>query len=98
VPNPAGGDVPVVYGAFERLALPAGATYFVRTVDIEGDVRVQGFRLNPGGLRAELGNQVLEAQRTSDSATVMGASGARMHLLPAGSTFDPRSGVARLRR
>jgi cyanophycinase len=60
--------------------------------------------VEPSGLwRVEGASSVLivdarEAQRTSDSATVMGASGARMHLLPAGSTFDPRSGVARLRR
>jgi len=60
--------------------------------------------VEPSGLwRVEGASSVLivdarEAQRTSDSATVMGASGARMHLLPAGSTFDLRSGVARLRR
>jgi cyanophycinase len=39
-----------------------------------------------------------EAQRTADSAAVLGASGAKMHLLPAGSTYDPKAGVARLRR
>lgn len=39
-----------------------------------------------------------EAQRTADSTAVLGASGAKMHLLPAGSTYDPKAGVARLRR
>ncbi|MBI5500816.1 MAG: HAMP domain-containing histidine kinase [Deltaproteobacteria bacterium] len=67
--NSSGGldDVPVVYGAFEPLAGPDGSRYYVRTVDIEGDVRVQGFRLNPGGLRATLGNVVLDVQRSHDA-------------------------------
>ena len=60
-------SVPVVYGAFERLDAASGATYFARTVDIEGDVRVQGFRVSPGGLRAELGNLVIDGQRGHDA-------------------------------
>ncbi|WP_396207836.1 cyanophycinase [Gemmatimonas sp.] len=60
--------------------------------------------VEPSGLwRVEGASSVLivdarEAQRTADSAAVLGASGARMHLLPAGSTYDPKAGVARLRR
>ena len=60
--------------------------------------------VEPSGLwRVEGASSVLivdarDAQRTPDSAAVMGASGARMHLLPAGSTYDPRSGLARLRK
>ncbi len=34
--------------------------------------------------------------RTSDSAKVLGAANMRMHVLPAGATFDPRTGDARL--
>ncbi|MBI5490477.1 MAG: hypothetical protein HY905_24290 [Deltaproteobacteria bacterium] len=65
---PAGPDeVPVVYGAFEPFERPDGSRYYVRTVDIEGDVRVQGFRLSPGGLRATLGNVVLDVQRSHDA-------------------------------
>lgn len=37
-----------------------------------------------------------EAQRTDTGAPVLGASGARLHLLPAGSTFDPATGQATL--
>jgi cyanophycinase len=37
-----------------------------------------------------------EAQRTSATANVLGASGVRMHLLPDGATFDPKSGTAKL--
>jgi cyanophycinase len=36
------------------------------------------------------------AERTAADAPVLGASGVTMHVLPAGSTFDPRNGVARL--
>ena len=60
--------------------------------------------VEPSGLwRVEGASSVLivdarEAQRTTDSAAVLGASGAKMHLLPAGSTYDPKAGVARLRR
>lgn len=36
------------------------------------------------------------AERTGTSAPVLGASGARLHLLPAGSTFDPGTGTAKL--
>jgi len=59
--------------------------------------------VEPDGLwRVEGASSVLvvdarEAQRTSDGAAVLGAAGARLHLLPAGSIYDPRSGVARLR-
>lgn len=38
-----------------------------------------------------------ESQRTDAGATVLGATGVRMHVLPAGATFDPRTGVATLR-
>jgi cyanophycinase len=60
--------------------------------------------VEPSGLwRVEGASSVLivdarEAQRTAGDAAVLGASGAKMHLLPAGSTFDPRTGVGRLRR
>ena len=60
--------------------------------------------VEPSGLwRVEGASSVLivdarEAQRTADSTAVLGASGAKMHLLPAGSTYDPKAGVARLRR
>ena len=37
------------------------------------------------------------AKRPSGDAAVLGASDVRMHVLPAGSTFDPRSGRATLR-
>jgi signal transduction histidine kinase len=57
----------VIYGAFEPLRTADGVTYYVRTVDIEGDVRVQGFRLSPGGLRAALHNVTLEVQRGDDA-------------------------------
>lgn len=36
------------------------------------------------------------AERTSATAAVLGASGARMHVLPDGATFDPNTGVATL--
>ncbi len=38
-----------------------------------------------------------ESQRTDAGATVLGATGVRMHVLPAGATFDPRTGIATLR-
>lgn len=38
-----------------------------------------------------------DAQRTNAEAPVLGAAGARLHLLPAGATFDPRTGRATLR-
>lgn len=65
-PRPATDEVPVVYGAFEPLRTPEGVTYYVRTVDIEGDVRVQGFRLSPGGLRAALRDELLQVRRADD--------------------------------
>ncbi|MBC8090161.1 MAG: cyanophycinase [Phycisphaerae bacterium] len=37
-----------------------------------------------------------DAARTSATDTVLGASGVRMHLLPDGATFDPKSGKATL--
>ena len=60
--------------------------------------------VEPSGLwRVEGASSVLivdarEAQRTADSTAVLGASGAKMHLLPAGSTYEPATGVVRLRR
>lgn len=38
------------------------------------------------------------AQRTDVTSPVLGAAEARLHLLPAGSTFDPRTGKAELKR
>ncbi|MBA3918513.1 MAG: cyanophycinase [Gemmatimonas sp.] len=37
-----------------------------------------------------------QAQRTGASAAVLGAAGARLHLLPAGATFDPKTGEAKI--
>lgn len=37
------------------------------------------------------------AVRSGDAAPVLGATGVRMHLLPDGATFDPRTGKATLR-
>lgn len=37
-----------------------------------------------------------DAQRTSATSPVLGASGVRMHLLPDGATFDPKTGTAKL--
>jgi signal transduction histidine kinase len=64
--EPAIDQVPVIYGAFEPMSTPDGVTYYVRTVDIEGDVRVQGFRLSPGGLRAALHDELTDVQRGYD--------------------------------
>ena len=36
------------------------------------------------------------AHITSSNAKVLGASDLRMHVLPAGGTFDPKSGTARV--
>jgi cyanophycinase len=36
------------------------------------------------------------AQITPASTHVLGAAGMRMHVLPAGATFDPRTGTAKL--
>lgn len=38
-----------------------------------------------------------DAERTDAAAPVLGATGVRMHVLPAGATFDPKTGRARLR-
>lgn len=38
-----------------------------------------------------------DADRTATDAPVLGASGVRMHLLPDGATFDPKTGTATLR-
>lgn len=38
-----------------------------------------------------------DAARTPANAAVLGASGVRMHVLPAGATFDPKTGKASLR-
>ena len=37
-----------------------------------------------------------EATRTAASASVLGATGVRMHVLPSGATFDPKTGKATL--
>lgn len=39
-----------------------------------------------------------DATRTSAAASVLGATGVRMHVLPGGATFDPKTGKATLRR
>jgi cyanophycinase len=39
-----------------------------------------------------------DARRTSANSAVLGASGVRMHLLPDGATYDPKSGTATLRK
>lgn len=36
------------------------------------------------------------AQRTGTTSPVLGAAGARLHVLPAGATFDPKTGEARV--
>jgi signal transduction histidine kinase len=90
---PTGGDeqVPVIYGAFERMQTSDGATYYVRTVDIERDVRVQGFRLSPGGLSATLDNVTKEVQRQHDAfRLVAGATGKSL----ASSPIDGVPGIA----
>jgi hypothetical protein len=38
-----------------------------------------------------------KATRTSATDPVLGASGVQMHLLTAGATFDPKTGIATLR-
>lgn len=38
------------------------------------------------------------AELTGANATVLGASGVQLHILPAGSTFNPRTGVATLKK
>jgi signal transduction histidine kinase len=69
-------EVSVIYGAFEPLRTADGVTYYVRTVDIEGDVRVQGFRLSPGGLRAALNDVLLDVQRSHDAFTLVAGTAA----------------------
>ena len=60
--------------------------------------------IEPGGLwRIEGASAALivdarGAQRTDVTSPVLGASDAKLHLLPAGSTFDPRTGKSELRR
>ena len=39
-----------------------------------------------------------KAERSAATSPVLGAGGAALHLLPAGATFDPRTGRARLSR
>ncbi|MCE2954515.1 MAG: cyanophycinase [Gemmatimonas sp.] len=50
------------------------------------------------GASAVLVVDAREAQRTAAAAPVLGAGGARLHLLPAGSTFNPATGRAQLPR
>lgn len=58
--------------------------------------------VRPDGLWEVIGAsyvKIFDARRahlTDDDDTLVGASGVRMHLLPAGSLFDPKSGRARL--
>ncbi|MFN8716662.1 MAG: cyanophycinase [Gemmatimonas sp.] len=49
------------------------------------------------GASAALVVDARDAQRTDASAPVLGAAGVRLHLLPAGATFDPRTGRVTLR-
>jgi cyanophycinase len=49
------------------------------------------------GASAVLVVDARDAQRTDTAAPVLGAAGVRLHLLPAGATFDPRTGRATLR-
>lgn len=59
--------------------------------------------VEPGGLWRVAGASAAviydarEARRTEAGAPVLGAAGVRMHVLPAGATFDPRTGAATLR-
>jgi cyanophycinase len=48
------------------------------------------------GLSAAVVFDARQARITPPSAAVLGAEGVRLHVLPAGSTFDPRDGRARL--
>ncbi len=50
------------------------------------------------GASAALVYDARSAVTTPDAAPTLGASGVRLHLLPAGSTFDPRSGRVELPR
>lgn len=59
--------------------------------------------VEPNGLWRILGASTVlivdarNAARTAETASVLGASSVQMHLLPAGATFDPRTGKATLR-
>ena len=59
--------------------------------------------VEPSGLWRILGTSAVlivdarEARRTAANAAVLGASSVRMHLLPSGATFDPKTGQATLR-
>lgn len=55
-----------------------------------------GGRWRVAGESAVLIVDARDARRTTAEATVLGTSGARLHLLPAGSTFDLRTGHAAL--
>ncbi|MEP6992926.1 MAG: cyanophycinase [Acidobacteriota bacterium] len=58
--------------------------------------------VGPDGLWRVLGSSVAvvfdprQATITPPSASVLGAEGVRLHVLPAGSTFDPKTGQARV--
>jgi cyanophycinase len=58
-------------------------------VEADGTWRVEG-------ASAVLVVDARTADRTAAAAPVLGAAGARLHLLPAGATFDPRTGRAQL--
>lgn len=59
--------------------------------------------VEPGGMWRFMGASAVlivdarNALRTPDGASVLGASGVQMHLLPHGATFDPKTGKATLR-
>ena len=48
------------------------------------------------GASAVLVVDARDATRTGATEAVLGASGVRLHLLPGGATFDPKSGKAML--
>jgi cyanophycinase len=54
-------------------------------------------RWRVAGASAAVVYDAREAQRSNGAAPVLGATGVRMHVLPAGATFDPRTGIATLR-
>lgn len=59
-------------------------------------------QVGPDGIWTVVGESVVlildarEARITPGSAPVLGAAGAKLHLLPSGSAFDPATGAARL--
>jgi signal transduction histidine kinase len=79
--NPGDEPVDVIYGSFEAVPGPAGRFWFARTVSIEGNVRVQGFRLRPEGPSTMAADAVRSVARAHEGLTI-----------EAGGTVDPRAG------